>query len=63
MIEKVVTVRKLGDHKVMAKEDLAYWLSQPLEKRIAAVEELRRQFHGDTARLQRSARVVHRSRR
>ena len=40
------------------KEDLAYWLSKTPQERIAAIEFLRRQYHGSSERLQRSARVV-----
>jgi hypothetical protein len=37
---------------------LAYWLSKSSEDRFSAVEYLRRQHHGNTARLQRSARII-----
>lgn len=40
------------------KEDLAFWLAKTPEERIAAVELLRRQQHGSSERLQRTARVV-----
>jgi len=57
MIEK--TVKKLDIEKDLSiKEDLAYWLSKTPEERIAAIEFLRGQYHGSSARLQRSARVV-----
>ena len=58
-IKKVVTKRKLQDSSV--KADLAYWMSKTPEERIAAVEFLRRQYYGSSARLQRVARVVKRS--
>ena len=57
MIQKVVkkgTMDKLSS----IEEDLAYWLSKPPEERVAAVDFLRRQYHGNTARLQRSARII-----
>ena len=57
MIKKVVTIKNLDD-KNLIFEDLKYWLSKSPKERIAAVEYLRRQFHGDTARLQRVARVI-----
>ena len=57
MIKKVVTIKNLDD-KNLILEDLKYWLSKSPKERIAAVEYLRRQFHGDTARLQRVARVI-----
>lgn len=60
MIEKVVRKGNLHEFSEI-KENLAYWLSKSPEERVAAVEQLRRQQHGDSARLQRTARVVHRS--
>ncbi len=59
MIEKIVRKRNLQDSSG-AKEDLAYGLSRPPEERILAVEHLRRQVHGNTGRLQRTARVIQR---
>ena len=57
MIEK--TVKKLDLKKDSSiKEDLDYWLSKNPNERIAAIEFLRRQYHGSSARLQRSARVI-----
>lgn len=57
MIEKAV--RKLDLKRDSSiKEDLAYWLSKTPQERIAAIELLRRQHHGSSERLQRSARVV-----
>jgi len=60
MIEKVATKRYLRDFDEV-KENLVYWLSRTPEERVAAVEYLRRQFNGSSARLQRSARVIQRS--
>ena len=59
MIKKIVTKRKLYESSL--KDDLAYWLSKPPEERIAAVDYLRKQYHGSTTRLQRSARVIQRT--
>ncbi len=59
MIEKVVSVKDM-DNERMILDDLTYWLSKPPEERVAAVDYLRRQFHGSSARLQRVARVIHR---
>jgi hypothetical protein len=59
MIEKVVRKGNLGEFSEI-KENLAYWLSKSPEERVAAVEQLRRQYHGDSARLQRTARVIQR---
>lgn len=58
MIEKVVNRRRLQDSSV--RQDLAYWLSKTIEERYAAVDFLRRQYHGDSVRLQRVVRVVKR---
>ena len=57
MIEKVV---KKGDLKDFSEiqENLRYWLSKTPEERVSAVEELRRQRHGEMGRIQRCARVI-----
>lgn len=60
MIKKVVNIKNL-DEKNDTLDDLKYWLSKSPQERIAAVEYLRRQFHGSSARLQRVARVIQRS--
>jgi hypothetical protein len=57
MIQKIVKKGIMGDLSSI-KDDLAYWLSKPPEERVAAVDFLRRQYNGNTARLQRSARVI-----
>jgi len=62
MISKTVKVRDLKDDSPI-KEDLLYWLSKPPEERVAAVDYLRRQYHGNTARLQRSIKVIQRPQR
>ncbi len=59
MVKRVVRTRNLRDES--PRDDLAYWLSRTAEDRIEAVEILRRQYNGSTARLQRSARVVQRA--
>ena len=38
--------------------DLKYWLSRPPAERVAAVDFLRKQYHGSSERLQRSVRVI-----
>jgi hypothetical protein len=60
MIQKVVNKRNLKDSSSI-REDLAYWLSKIPEERVMAVDYLRRQYHGSTIRLQRSARVIQRT--
>ena len=62
MIRKIIKKRSLCDASSV-KDDLAYWLGKSPEERIAAVEYLRKQYHGNTAGLQRSARVIQRARR
>ena len=57
MIEKTVKKFDLKSDSSI-NEDLAYWLSKTPQERIAAIELLRRQYHGSSARLQRSARVL-----
>ncbi len=57
MIERVVKKFDLKRHSSI-NEDLAYWLSKTPQERIAAIEFLRRQYYGSSARLQRSARVI-----
>jgi hypothetical protein len=59
MMQKIVQIRSLDSNT--RREDLAYWLSRPPAERVAAVEYLRRQFHGSAARLQRTARVTQRA--
>jgi hypothetical protein len=62
MIKKVV--RKINLQSLQsAKDDLSYWLSRPTEERVAAVDYLRRQYYGSTARLQRVARVIQRGKK
>jgi hypothetical protein len=61
MIEKVVRKYSLRD-PAATRADLEYWLSRPLEERIAAVEFLRRQMHGDLPPLQRVVRIIKRQR-
>jgi hypothetical protein len=55
MIQKVINKRSVIDASV--GDDLSYWLDRSPAERVAAVEFLRRQHHGSSARLQRSARV------
>jgi hypothetical protein len=57
MVEKVVTKYNVRDFNSV-KKDLAFWLSKTPEERIEAVEYLRRQLHGSSGRLQRTARII-----
>jgi hypothetical protein len=56
MDKTAIKIIKLGEES--PKDDLAYWLSRPAEERIEAVEILRREYYGSSARLQRIAHVI-----
>jgi len=60
MIQKIVKKYHLQE-RTTTQADLAYWLSKTPEERVATVDYLRRQYYGNTTRLQRVARVVQRS--
>jgi len=57
-IKKVIKEGKLTDKKT----DAAYWRKQPYSARLAALEEIRREYHrwryGAEPRLQRVYRIV-----
>ena len=59
MIQKTVKKHRLQE-RTAAQDDLAYWLSKTPEERVATVDYLRRQYYGNTTRLQRVARVIQR---
>ena len=59
MIKKVIKRIDLKKDNHI-KEDLKYWLEKNPEERVSAVEYLRRQYHGNSTRLQRIARVIER---
>ena len=59
MIQQVINKRKINDSSI--KDDFILWLSKKAEERIAAVEFLRRQYHGSSARLQISVNVIQRT--
>ena len=46
------------------KSDFAYWQSQPVEKRLATLEQIRQEYHawkyGSQPRLQRVYRIIKR---
>lgn len=56
MKRKVASVRNISE--ISPTEDLEYWLSRDPSERIAAVEFLRTQFHGNTERIQRTVRII-----
>ncbi len=57
MIQKLVKKRNLNNSSSI-REDLDYWLSRSPAERLAAIDHLRRQYHGNTTRLQRTARII-----
>ena len=57
MIQKALKILEM-DKDDSVKEDLLYWLNKSPGERIEAIEILRRQCHGSSARLQRSARII-----
>lgn len=59
-MERVVHKTQLADRDAQAAEDLRYWLSQPMEARLAAVELLREQMYPNYAQqgFQRVCRIV-----
>ena len=59
MIKKIVKIRKLDDNSSrVTRDDLAYWLNKSPEERISTVEYLRRQYHGNAVRLQRTVKII-----
>jgi hypothetical protein len=59
VIRKVVQIHRMDGYSEI-RQNLEYWLSRSPEERLAAVEELSRQYYGDSHRLQTVARVVRR---
>jgi hypothetical protein len=57
-IKKVVTKSKLSDKKT----DAAYWRKQPYSARLAALEEIRQEYHrwryGGEARMQKVVNII-----
>ena len=52
-------IRRITIHNLKEKDSsLAYWLSKSPQKRIEAVEVLRKQFNGRAKRLQRTVKVI-----
>lgn len=60
MIQKIVKKADLRNSSEI-KDNLAYWRSKKPEERLSAVEFLRRQQDGDSARLQKTVRAIQRS--
>lgn len=60
MIQKVVKKADIRNFSEI-KDNLAYWRSKTPEERLSAMEYLRRQQDGSSARLQKTVRVIQRS--
>jgi hypothetical protein len=62
MIEKTVTI--LDGEQIQKANDVRWWRQQPPEARIAALEEIRREYHlwryGAEPGFQRVLRIVER---
>ncbi len=58
MIKKVISKCSLSQWR-KEKDDLHYWLSRSPEERIGVIEFLRKQYYGDSTRLQRTVRVYY----
>ena len=59
-IQKIIVKKNLQESSSIG-DDLTYWRSRSPEERVATVDYLRRPYHGNTARVQRSARVIQRA--
>ncbi len=63
----MIKARKIDDvirivHKTKPVRDVEYWQSQPPEKRLEVVEEIRNEYHnGNKQRLQRIYRIIKRT--
>ena len=59
-IEAVVTIKSLKE----SRSDFAFWQKQPVERRLSALEEIRREYHqwkyGAEPRFQRVYKIVKR---
>jgi len=53
-IKKVVTKTKLRDKKT----DSAYWRMQSYAARLAALEEIRREYHGEETSMQKVMTII-----
>ena len=60
IMQRVIEKTALHASGGKASADLQYWLAQPVQARLAVVEELRRQMWGQDAerRLQRACRIT-----
>lgn len=57
MIKKIIRKTSLKDKN----SDLDYWLSRPSSERIEAVEILRRQWIGSSARLEKTIKLLNKN--
>jgi hypothetical protein len=57
MDRKIVRKHDMDNYSEI-RQNLEYWLSRPPEERLAAVDTFRREYYGDSHRLQRVVRVI-----
>ena len=57
MIKPIIKIRTLNDYDEI-KDNLQFWLSRSPHERVEAVDYLRNQSHGNSIRLQRTARII-----
>ncbi len=57
MDRQIVKKNRLDDFDEV-KDNLKYWLSRPPAERIAAVDQLRKEFNESPVRFQRTARII-----
>jgi len=55
-MEKVIAKKTLSSDQV--EEDLKFWLSKTPSERLAAVDQLRKQYYGNSFRLQRVVNII-----
>lgn len=59
MIQKIIKIKNINAGN--DSSDLEYWLKKSAKDRVEAVDFLRKQHDGDTARLQRVVKVIQRT--
>lgn len=57
MEKHIVKIHRLDEYDEI-KDNLEFWLSRSASERIAAVDQLRKEFNGSPVRFQRTARII-----
>jgi hypothetical protein len=60
MLKTEVKKRRLSTYSSI-RDNLDYWMGKTPKERVAAVEYLRKQYNGNSGRLQRFARIIQRT--